>query len=120
MDGKYIRSITKPRNVHAIGAVPKADQSYRPITDCRRPLHISVNNYMNKTHQQFTFATVDDVTNLMTPGCYMSSVDISAAYRSVMINPRDWEAQGIAWTIDGEENYYKDTRLCFGARCLSL
>lgn len=116
-EGKYILSKTKPRNVHAIGAVPKSDHSYRPITDCKRPLFASVNNYMNTTHQSFSFATVDDVADLMVPHCYMASVDISAAYRSITINPSDWDSQGISWIVDGEKKYYKDTRLCFGAKC---
>lgn len=60
--GKYIFSHTKPYNVDAIGVVPKSNHCYRPITDCKRPLLSSVNNYLNETHQQFTFSTVDDIT----------------------------------------------------------
>lgn len=116
-EGKYIKSHSKPHNVHAIGAVPKKDKTYRPITDCKRPVSISVNNYMNNTHQQFTFSTVDDVTEMITQGCYMSSIDISAAYRSISIHPNDWDHQGIAWYGEDGMQYYKDTRLCFGVKC---
>lgn len=116
-DGKYILSETKPHNVHAMGAVPKADLSYRPITDCKRPLFSSVNNYMNTTHQAFSFSTVDDVSDMIVPQCYMATVDISSAYRSITINPKDWDRQGISWVVNDEKRYYKDTRLCFGAKC---
>lgn len=116
-EGKYILSETKPHNVHAMGAVPKADLSYRPITDCKRPLFSSVNNYMNTTHQAFSFSTVDDVSDMIVPQCYMATVDISSAYRSITINPKDWDRQGISWVVNDEKRYYKDTRLCFGAKC---
>lgn len=116
-EGKYIKTDVKPRNVHAIGAVPKSNNTYRPITDCKRPLQKSVNNYMTTTHQPFSFSTVDQVADMILPGFYMSSVDISAAYRSVPIHPEDWDHQGIEWQCDGHSQYYKDTRLCFGVRC---
>lgn len=116
-EGKYVFSESKPQNIHAIGAVPKSDHSYRPITDCKRPLFSSVNNYMNTTHQSFSFSTVDDVVKIIEPQCYMATVDISSAYRSITINPADWDRQGIAWVVGGEKRYYKDTRLCFGVKC---
>lgn len=116
-EGKYILSTTKPHNVHALGAVPKDGSSYRPITDCKRPLFSSVNNYMNTTHQSFSFSSVDEVASMIFPKCYMASVDISSAYRSITINPDDWDCQGISWMVEGQKKYYKDTRLCFGARC---
>lgn len=53
----------------------------------------------------------------MTRGCYMASVDISQAYRSIHINPRQWKYQGLRWEISGQMRYLVDTRLCFGISC---
>lgn len=117
LEGKYIRADKKPRAIHALGAIKKSDSSFRPITDCKRPLQRSVNNYMETTHQQFSFITIDEVADLIETNDYMCSVDISSAYRSVSINPSDWEYQGIVWERDGMPEYYLDTRLCFGIRC---
>lgn len=50
MEGKYIVSGTKPFVVHALGAVPKSDNTFRPITDCKQPLGQSINNFMEETH----------------------------------------------------------------------
>ena len=36
---------SKPKCVHALGAVPKASGGIRPITDCSRPLGKSINNF---------------------------------------------------------------------------
>lgn len=36
-ENKYVRVSTKPTCIHAIGAVPKGQSEFRPITDCKRP-----------------------------------------------------------------------------------
>lgn len=54
---------------------------------------------------------------MVTPNCYMSCVDIKAAYRTVSIHPDHWDFQGISWNYGGVPTYLKDTRLCFGLRC---
>ena len=78
--GKYLRADITPHCVHALGAVVKSDGTYRPIIDCKRPIGRSINNFMDETFQQFNYRTVDQVAGNMTTGCYMASVDISAAY----------------------------------------
>lgn len=47
----------------------------------------------------------------------MSSVDIKAAYRSIMINPKQWKYQGLSWVINNEHKYMVDTHICFGSQC---
>ena len=48
---------------------------------------------------------------------YMAVVDISSAYRSVNVYPDHSNFQGIMWPdADGNETYYKDNCLAFGAR----
>ena len=117
LDGKYVRATCLPHCVHALGVVPKADGSFRPITDCKRPLGVSINNYMEETFQHFTYCTVDQVAENMLEGCYMASVEIASAYRSVPILPEHWKYQAISWMVDGEISDLFDTRLCFGLRC---
>ena len=117
IDGKYVRADFVPKCVHALGAVPKSDGTFRPITDCRRPIGVSINNYMSTTCEEFSYASVDQVASNMAPGCFMASVDIAAAYRSVSINPSQWTLQGIKWDLGQGEEYLLDTRICFGLRC---
>lgn len=115
--GKYIRSEVKPRCIHALGAVPKTDGSYRPITDCRQPLWDSVNNYMCSTALSFSYNSVDRIADCLTRGSFMATIDIAQAYRSVNIHPDHWDLQGIRWCVDGVEQYLMDTRICFGLKC---
>lgn len=116
-EGKYIRCDTKPLVVHALGAVPKSDNTFRPITDCRRPIGESINIFMAHTHQPFNFSMVDDIADMVSPGCYMSCTDIKSAYCSVSIHPDDRKYQGISWVREGIQTYFVDTRLCFWVCC---
>ena len=116
--GKYLRVEDQPHCVHALGAIKKKDGTFRPITDCKRPIGSSINNFMDITAQPFSYITVDYVADAMFSDCFMSTVDISAAYRSVSINSDHWTLQGISWSIDGNNScYYEDTRMCFGLKC---
>ena len=53
---------------------------------------------------------------LLSPGDYMATVDISAAYRSVSVHPDHWKYQGVSWVLDGQQVYMQDTRVCFGLK----
>ena len=112
---RYVRAPYKPTCIHAIGAVPKPDGKFRAITDCRQPVGSSINNHMSTTCNKFSYKSVDDVCNIMYPGCYMASVDISSAYRSVSIHPQQWKYQGVRWMINGSEKLLFDVRVYFGA-----
>lgn len=114
---KYIIQDTKPSCIHSLGAVPKMNGKYRPITDCRQPLHESINNFMNYTHQPFGYKTVDDVTKMLYPGAFTATVDIAAAYRTIPINPKQRKFQGVRWRVDGRLRYMVDTHMCFGLKC---
>ena len=48
-DHKYVQASFKPHYVHAIGPLTKPDSKFHPITDCKRPIGSSINNYMNTT-----------------------------------------------------------------------
>lgn len=114
---RLILSDQPPHCIHAMGAVPKKGGGWRPITDCRRPLGYSINNYMQTTFKEFSFSTVDEVCRLVTHGCYMATVDIDSAYRTVTVSPSHWKYQGLRWPVNGHDAYIMDTSLCFGLKC---
>lgn len=114
---RLVLTENKPHCIHSIGAIPKSGGGWRPITDCRRPLGSSINNYMSTTFKEFSFKTVDDVSRLVKRDCYMATVDIDSAYRTVTVAPQHWTYQGLRWPINGQEAYVMDTSLCFGLRC---
>lgn len=102
-----------PHCVHAIGAVSKKDGSLRPITDCKRPINKSINNFMSTTALPFHFQTLDYVANVIKPDCFLAVVDISSAYRAVPIYPPHRKYHGFEWG----GRYYTDNRLSFGLKC---
>lgn len=117
-NGKYVTSESKPHCVHSLGAVPKkGTNKWRPITDCKRPLGNSINTFMTSTFHKFCYTTVDNIIDMLRPGMFMASIDISAAYRSILVHPSQWKYQGISWSVNGEPTYLLDTHLCFGLRC---
>lgn len=87
LERKLVYADDIPHCVHGLGAVPKKGNKWHPITDCSRPVGSSVNSHMSSTFREFCYSTVDQVVELIQPEMYMASVNISAAYRSVMIHP---------------------------------
>jgi len=110
-DGLLQPVVVKPKCVHAIGCVPKENGGIRPITDCSKPDKCAINNYM--TLEKFKFKSVDDAAKLMSQDCWFAVIDLSKAYRTVPIHEDHWALQGLKWG----DQYYVDTRLCFGLRC---
>lgn len=116
--GIVVQTNVKPHCVHAIGAISKKDGTYRPITDCRRPLGSSINNYMDSTCHTFKHKTLDLLCDQLSRGDFMCCTDIKAAYRSSSIFPEHRKFQGFKWTcVEGRAAYYYDTRLSFGLKC---
>lgn len=116
-ENKYVCVQDKPWCIHALGAVPKGSQEYRPITDCRRPIGGSINNFMESTALEFRFTSLDEVCKKLKQGTFMATIDIKSAYRSVSVRPDHWGYQGIQWELDGQQLLLVDTRLCFGLKC---
>lgn len=114
--GIIIVTENRPDCVHALGAVPKKGGGYRPITDCRRPIGSSINNFMSETHQYFSYNSVDFVSSFMHRGSFMSTVDISSAYRSIHIQPDHWKYHRLSWVVGEAPKYLYDTRLSFGLK----
>lgn len=115
--GKLLLVSEKPTCIHSLGAVDKSDGAYRPTTDCHRPVGTSINCFMQQTAQKFKFINLDMVADVMTKQCFMSSIDISHAYRSIHVNPEHWTYQGLRWEIGGVTRFLVDTRLCLGISC---
>ena len=116
-DGKVSVVTHTPVCVHSLGAVRKANGSLRPITDCSRPEGTSINNYMSSTFQSFTYNSVQDAVDVLSPGDYMAVVDISSAYRAVNIDADQARFQGLAWDFGEGRVLLQDYRLCFGLKC---
>ena len=106
----------RPHCVHALGAVPKSSGGIRQITDCSRPLGISVNNHCESLLEDFCFKSVEDVVPMLEQGYYMSVVDIQAAYRAVPIRVDHRKYQGFSWDYKGKPRWFVENRLCFGLR----
>ena len=113
-EGKYVRADFTPKCIHALGAIQKDSSSFRPITDCLRPLGLSINNYMDSTCSEFSYKSVDLVASYMTKGCFMATIDNFSAYRSISVIPDQWTYQGIWWEFEDDCTYLLDSRLCFG------
>ena len=75
-----------PHCAHSLGAVRKALGKLRPVTDCRRPLGPSINNYMESTCSTFSYTHIDQVTDALNRNSFMAVLDIKAAYCSVYLN----------------------------------
>ena len=117
LDHKVIVSSTKPKCIHSLGAVWKSSGALRPITDCSRPEGTSINNFMTTTFESFTYNSIQDAVDILTPGDYMAVIDISSAYRSVSVSERNSYFQGLSWNFGSGPVFLRDLRLCFGLRC---
>jgi len=109
-----IREINhRPRHVSALHGKVEKDK-IRPLRDYKAPLGASVNS--NSHTRRFTMMSMDDALACMTPHCFMSKVDIKAAFRTVGVRQQDQEFLAFAWPDDrgGKLRYYADNRLPFG------
>jgi len=116
---KISKVFNKPKCVHAIGAVPRKDRNDpRPITDCSRPYDGSINDYMFP--EKFRYNTVDSAAKLVTPGAWLSIIDIRHAYRSCPVFPPHRTYTGFKWkfsdNVSTQYQYFVDNFLCFGLR----
>ena len=88
------------------------------MVDCSKPEGESVNNFTNEVAVKFSYNGIDDITEIMERGDYLSTIDIKDAYMAICIHPRDWERQGLRWNFDSDsdtgDTYMKDNRLCLG------
>ena len=76
--------------ISAIFLRPKKDGTHRMILNLK-----SLNQYV--TYHHFKMDTIHTAVEMMTPGCYMSSVDLKSAYYSVAIAPSDQKYLKFSW-----------------------
>ena len=116
INGKLSVTSQTPRNVHAMGALPKQNGNIRIITDCSKPNFISVNNYMKEVFSTFSYTKLDDVISQIGQGDYMATIDLESAYRAVPILPENRQSFGLAWDFGSGEVLMCDNFLGFGTK----
>lgn len=116
-EGRYVIVESPPTIISGIGAIPKDDGSVRLIHDCSKPEGHALNDYAELDYK-IQYQSVQDACELVEKDYYMAKIDLKSAYRSVALNPSQYELTGLQWTFSGDEEptYMIDTRLPFGAR----
>lgn len=109
-----------------LGAIPKkhsAPVKWRIIHDLSWPAGLSINDGIPKDLFSCNYDSLDRAITLLKhfgPGALMSKLDLSDAFRHVLVHDRDWELLGSTWPveIDGTvvTGYFFDTFLPFGLR----
>lgn len=114
-NGNYVIADRKPTVVSALAAIPKENGSIRLIHDGSKPIGQAMNDYSNPNSVRFQ--TVQDACKIAKPFYFCAKIDLASAYRSVAINPVDYQATGLQWRFQGdkEPTFLFDTRLPFGS-----
>ena len=109
-----------------LGAIPKkhsAPVKWRIIHDLSWPAGLSINDGIPKNLFSCNYDSLDRAITLLKhfgPGALMSKLDLSDAFRHVLVHDGDWELLGSTWPveIDGTvvTGYFFDTFLPFGLR----
>ena len=101
-------------HVSPIGVVPKkAPGDFRLIHHLSYPRCNSVNDFIDKSERNVSYATIDDAIRIIKrlgKGCAMSKTDIKSAFRIIPVHPLDYHILGMHW----EGNYYYDKALPMG------
>ena len=114
--GRVTLADRDPICIHSMGAIPKKDGTLRQITDCKRPLGVSINNFMDTTCDSFSYKSVDHITSMLNPNDHLAVIDLAAAYRSVNIYPGDTVYHAFRWDLGEGQQVYFDRALSFGLR----
>ena len=87
----------------------------RLIHDCSRPVGAALNDFAEG--EGFSYQTLKDAASLIQQGDYIAKLDLSNAYRSVKVHPKDQHLTGLQWTFKGDTKptFLCDKRLPFGA-----
>ncbi|KAK3731998.1 hypothetical protein QZH41_005500 [Actinostola sp. cb2023] len=108
-----------------MGAVPKKHSiptKWRIITDLSWPAGQSVNDSIPADQYSCKYDTLDQAISRLShmgPHTLMSKIDLSDAFRHILVHPDDWELLG-TWPIEINSSvrmaYFLDTFLPFGLR----
>ena len=93
-NGNFILVEKKPMVISSLGAVPKPNGSIRLIHDLSRPFG-GVNQFVEDS--SVSYNTVDMATKKMIPGAFLTKIDLKAAYRSIPIDPKNYDYTGLSW-----------------------
>ena len=105
-----------------LGAFPrKRSNKYRVIHDLSWPPGQSVNDYISAEDSSVHYISFDYVAQKVLNygvGATMAKLDISDAYKHILVRPDDWDLLGCTWTDPhtGSIEYYIDLTLPFGLR----
>lgn len=109
-----------------MGAIPKKRSvpvRWRIIHDLSWPPGHSINDAIPKDLYSCHYDTLDSAISYLKSfgtGALMSKLDLSDAFRHILVRPEDWELLGSTWPIevDGKvmTGYFVDTFLTFGLR----
>lgn len=127
---RKIGPFLKPPFAHFVGspmgAIPKKRSmplKWRIINDLSWPAGQSINDGISKDDFSCSYDTLDTaIAHLkrLGIGTYMSKLDLSDAFRHILVHPDDWELLGSTWPIeiDGvtQTAYFFDAFLPFGLR----
>ena len=83
--------------------VPKPDGTFRPILNVKK-----FNDSVKKEH--FKMESIKDAMMLVTPNCYMMTLDLKDAFQAVPITPGQYKY--FRFRVAGQ--HYEFVRMCFG------
>ena len=92
--------------VSGIFLLPKKDGTFRPILNLK-----SFNEFV--THHHFKMDFLQAIIKLVTPNCFMASVDMTDAYYSIPVKNEERKYLRFRW----EDQFYEFTCLPNGLSC---
>jgi hypothetical protein len=113
--GPFIQIPTHGFRSSSIYAIPKSEGGKRIIHNLSSPDGFSVNDNLNMSEFNCTFAPFNTCLGIITEvgkGCFLAKMDWSGAYKQIVVRKDQFELCG--FEFDGK--FYADTRLPFGAK----
>ena len=108
-----------------LGVFPrKRPGKYRLIHDLSWPPGQSVNDYISSEDSSVQYISFDDIVQKVSTygvGALMARLDISDAYKHILVRPEDWDVLGCTWITTDHNNtpkveFFVDLTLPFGLR----
>ena len=99
--------------ISPIGVVPKSNGSWRLITHLSYPENSSINDFIDPDICKVKYTSIDHVLetiSMLGSSAKIGKIDISQAFRLLIINPADFDLLGVMF----EGNYFIDKCLPMG------
>lgn len=113
MLGPFSKKPITNLRISPIGLVPKSENGWRLITHLSYPEKASVNHFIPDELCKVNYTSLDNVLDMVAElgkSALIAKVDISQAFRLLIINPADFDLLGI-WF---DNKFYIDKCLPFG------